>query len=603
MKFKSIKTTFISRNDNNLRTFFGVISLIVVGLGVMGTFFFASNNNDRRNREINNNLEQISTDVESYITFRKNNYSQLLYSASSIFSIKDVSSNDWKTFAENSKLETSYPDVLALGFTQDLKPDEVNAFTDYMRTNIDENYTVQPSYERSEYTAIKFIEPFNEANRSVMGYDMMTDPLRAQAMKNSRDTSEVSFSNGVVAKQDSDAIGIKPLSVLAYYPIYNGGIIPKTIEDRRANIYGYIYLVVRVGDIFDQEINVLEKNKTNYTLSEVTKNGENNLFKYTSKDFDFKKATRTTSTTINVKGHTWISRVQINASGDTITYSTIFILGIFSSALIGIVSFWILINRFKLVRISHQEEIQKTKDELLALASHQLRTPATAVRQYVGMLKNGYFGEMTSEQSEIINKAFKSNDRQLEIIDQLLYVAKADAGQLAISIKKFDIVPMLNTTYESMKEQIAKKSIKVTIKTPKQLLINADSRYINMILENLLNNAIKYSYEKGKINIDLKKKDNNAILTIKDNGVGINKVDLDKLFQKFSRINNPLSDIEGGTGLGLFLAEKLATAHGGKINVKSNNSAKKHGSIFTLTIPIKSKSIKSVIHLTELNNL
>lgn len=596
---KSIKTLFTPGNDNNLRTFFGVVSLIIVGLGVLGTFFFASSNNERHNREINSNSEQISTDILRYISARSSSSTQLLYSASSVFSIGDIDANDWKNFADNSRLQTVYPGVLALGYTQYLKPSEVDSFVADMKSSGYPNYTIQPDYPRDEYTAIKYIAPLTDSNKFVLGYDMMTDPLRSHAMQEARDTGEVSFSNGVIAKQDINKTN-PPLSVLAYYPIYRTGSTPPTLEEKRAQLEGFVYIVIRINDLFSQEIGVLEKNNAKYSLSEIIDGKEKNLFDYSSKGYKAYKTSKTLATTLKFREHTWISRVTINADSDALTYTTIFTLGLFSSVLIGMVTFWILIKRFKLIRISHEEEIQKTKDELLALASHQLRTPATAVRQYIGMIKNGYFGDLSNDQSEIINKAFSANDRQLEIIDQLLYVAKADAGQLAVSIKKFDLVPVLNNTFESMKEIASKKSLNFNLKVPNKLEINADERYVSMILDNLINNSIKYCYKNGTINIELKKKDNNAILNIKDNGVGIEKKDIEKLFQKFSRIDNPLSDIESGTGLGLFLADKLASAHGGKITVKSSTSPRKHGSTFTLSLPIKPTKVKSVIQLTEI---
>lgn len=251
-----------------------------------------------------------------------------------------------------------------------------------------------------------------------------------------------------------------------------------------------------------------------------------------------------------------------------------------------------------MVQRDHEAALQRTKDELLALASHQLRTPASGVKQYLGMLHQGYFGDLTEEQSVIANKAYIANDRQLEIIDQLLHVAKADAGQLLLRIENIDVVELVQGIIDSYTDKANEKGIKVRLKSAsKKINCEVDDRYVHMIIENIMSNAIKYSYPASKINVRIESDGTDIVVEVEDYGVGIAEEDMGKLFQKFTRIENPLSRIEGGSGLGLFLADKIARAHHGEITISSSLG---EGFTATLGLPRKSKLQKNVIQLTEM---
>jgi len=258
--------------------------------------------------------------------------------------------------------------------------------------------------------------------------------------------------------------------------------------------------------------------------------------------------------------------------------------------------FSLLKLRIGRVRLEHETELQKTKDDLLALASHQLRTPATSVRQYTSMLAQGYFGELSEDQKAIIDKAYRANDRQLEIIDQLLYVAKADAGQLTMQYVDFDIVHVTKEVIDGFRAVSSAKKITMVFEGPPKLTAYGDVRFIRMIIENLISNAIKYSYASSNITITAHQTGETIELEVDDTGVGIPEQQQAHLFKKFTRIQNPLSSSEGGSGLGLYLAQKLAKTHGGEIRVISDAE---QGSTFTLQLPKKTDEEENVVQLTD----
>jgi len=229
------------------------------------------------------------------------------------------------------------------------------------------------------------------------------------------------------------------------------------------------------------------------------------------------------------------------------------------------------------------QKLNDAKDEFIMMASHQLRTPATAVKQYVSMLTQGYAGEVSKEQTEMLGVAYKNNERQLEIIEDLLRVAKVDAGVVYLKKASYDIGHLIETAMEDQAVLFKNRGQTIIYNSPKEhMRVFGDAKLILMVIENILDNAGKYSEDGTKVVISVSQSGTNTIVSIKDNGVGINKADIQKLFGKFVRIDNPLSESVKGTGLGLYWAKKIVDLHNGMIEVASQVNK---GSTFTIKTP------------------
>jgi signal transduction histidine kinase len=235
--------------------------------------------------------------------------------------------------------------------------------------------------------------------------------------------------------------------------------------------------------------------------------------------------------------------------------------------------------------------LNQSKDEFIGLASHQLRTPATGVKQYVGMIMDGYVGRLTKDQRIMLQKAYNCNEREIQIINELLAIAEIDAGNVSlhkvrvnVGLLISDVLAVQKTTLDA-RGQAAKYT-----PSKRAVMILADESRLRMVLENILDNASKYSPIGEGIEIRTRRNNKFLEISIKDQGIGIAKKDLPKLFKKFSRIDNMLSGEVSGTGLGLYLAKKIMTLHGGLILV---NSKINEGSIFTIMLPMaQSKRVR-----------
>jgi two-component system phosphate regulon sensor histidine kinase PhoR len=224
--------------------------------------------------------------------------------------------------------------------------------------------------------------------------------------------------------------------------------------------------------------------------------------------------------------------------------------------------------------IQRNEELislNTSKDEFIAITSHQLRTPATGVKQYLGLLLEGYADPLTPSQQTFIEKAYENNERQLHIVDDILRVAQLDLDKIKLNRELFDLGVIAQDAVDSLQGKFNRRRQKIRVNFPPEPVVaKVDIEELRLVMENMLENASNYSPEGKTITISLSTtKNQEARISIKDQGVGIEKQDIAKLFQKFSRINNPLANTVNGTGLGLYFSKKIIELHGGKVQVKS----------------------------------
>lgn len=232
------------------------------------------------------------------------------------------------------------------------------------------------------------------------------------------------------------------------------------------------------------------------------------------------------------------------------------------------------------------EALNQAKDEFISLASHQLRTPATAVKQLLGLFIEGFEKDIAENHLDILRRAYDSNERQISIVNSLLKVAQVDSGKVILRMTKLNVAKLIASVIDDFEGSIKAKNQSINFTCKIQYpFISGDSRHIRMALENLISNASKYTYDHGTIHIKVTSQNDMLKISIADNGVGIAKQDIPLLFEKFRRIPNDLSDEVGGTGLGLYWAKRVISLHGGRIDVES---AINEGTTFNIFLPMES---------------
>ncbi len=543
---------------------------------------------DNVREEQQRGLNQRNTETIATIEQRMDAYEQILRGARGLFDASsDVNRAEWRDYLKSYRITERYPGIQGVGYATILSPDEVEAHVTAVRQEGIAEYTIRPAGDRALYSSIQYIEPLEGRNRNVLGYDMYSEPTRRIAMDRARDSGEPAMSAPVTPIQDSNG-SVEQSGLLIYLAVYRTKSIPTTVAERRAQLLGYVYLPFRTYELIN---NTVAATDNSYGFRLFSLSGSDEKLMYESQTY----ATLSTATDrqvqlarIEASGGEWEIEgvVNTNVASKNVTERPGSVLagGLLFCFLIAGFLYLLLGNRNRAFAEKEEQTIQAAKDELLALASHQLRTPATGVKQYVGMLREGFVGELTPTQKQLLDKAYESNERQLGTINEMLFVARSDAGHLEMKSETFDLSSMVQDIVDEQRGVIKQRGQKLTIKLPKRaIILNGDTQYIRMALENILSNATKYTCEDGEITVQLKKHGKSVLYIVTDTGVGVSKRHRQLLFKKFSRIPNELTNQVVGSGIGLYLAKQVIDAHNGTITF---DSIEGKGSTVTVRIPL-----------------
>lgn len=220
------------------------------------------------------------------------------------------------------------------------------------------------------------------------------------------------------------------------------------------------------------------------------------------------------------------------------------------------------------------KDLDKLKTEFVSLASHQLRSPLTAIKGYTSMLLEGDYGEINPEVKEKIERVMESSNNLTLVVEDLLNVSKIEQGGMKYEMVKFDFGNLVDKTATDLSITAEKKGLKLTCKVAKnrKYYIKGDEEKLRQVIVNLIDNSMKYT-PKGEIEISLKKEQDKILLLVKDTGVGIPKDVIGKLFEKFSRGEGAKLN-SSGSGLGLYLVKEIVEAHKGRVWVESEGKDK-----------------------------
>lgn len=241
--------------------------------------------------------------------------------------------------------------------------------------------------------------------------------------------------------------------------------------------------------------------------------------------------------------------------------------------------------------VSNIKTVEQMKNDFVSIASHELRTPLGVISGYLNLFLGGQLGELTQDQQTFLERIYHSAADMAALVEDLLNISRIEAGRLEVSVQSFNLDQLMAEVINHLELRSQAKSIHIQLKhSSKVIILRADRQKIEQALTNILDNAIKYTYDHGTIAINIKLKVGVAEIVIQDSGVGISPEHIGHIFEKFYRESNPLSVKEGGSGLGLYISRKLIELHGGTISVTSKLG---QGSAFTIKLPLSTKK-----HLT-----
>ena len=237
--------------------------------------------------------------------------------------------------------------------------------------------------------------------------------------------------------------------------------------------------------------------------------------------------------------------------------------------------------------IERWKKIHSVKSDTVSVAAHQIRTSLSALKWIIKMFVDGDLGKLTPEQENLMRKAYEGNDRAIGIVSELLLVNKTeDILEKKYDFTKVDMIELIEETIFDFSGEAHQKGAEVIFLKPERIHVaKADKEKMRVVLQNLIENAIKYSDMHSKIFITIKERGDTIQVSVKDTGVGISEEGRDKIFTKFYRDPEAQKKEVIGSGIGLFTTKKIVEDNGGKIWFESGEG---EGTTFFFTVPVYS---------------
>ena len=241
--------------------------------------------------------------------------------------------------------------------------------------------------------------------------------------------------------------------------------------------------------------------------------------------------------------------------------------------------------------------LDKARAEFISIASHQLRTPPSTIKWYLGAVLNGDFGELPKDLRAALERTNVTNEAQISTIDDLLNASRIERGKLEFFFEKSALEPVVTLIVEQMQPLAQMKKMNIVYRRPDKVWpdILMDKEKVRQVINNMIDNSIKYS-KVGDINVSLLEESGNLIVKVQDTGKGIGKEELLTIFDKYTRGHDSVTHATG-LGLGMYVAKIIIEQHHGKIWAESEGPGK--GSTFCFSLPIVSKLTATTVDLTQ----
>lgn len=244
-------------------------------------------------------------------------------------------------------------------------------------------------------------------------------------------------------------------------------------------------------------------------------------------------------------------------------------------------------DELKKLKVKNEElkKLNETKTDLISISAHQLRTSLSALKWTLKMFLDGDLGKLTEEQNNFIKKVYNSNEKMVSIVNNLLILNHAEETEIKYNFRKTDLLYLTEQIILDFSGEIKKKKIELIFNNSENSipLVNCDEEMIRFVIQNLIDNSIKYSNDGDVVYVSLKKDASNIILSVQDTGIGIQPENKDNIFKKYYRAPNAKEKDFIGSGLGLYTTKNIIEKHNGKIWFENKQEK---GVTFSFSLPI-----------------
>lgn len=557
------------------------------GIATMSTWM-ASHTSTESTRIANERFGFNVSEAQVAIRQRLMAYQQVLRGGVGLFAAtgNQVTREEWRAYVNTLAIDKYYPGIQGIGFSKHIAAQRRNAHVLAIRSGGLPDYQIKPGGERDEYTSIIYLEPLDWRNRRAFGFDMFTEPVRREAMIMARDTGAPSISGKVTLVQETGQAVQN--GFLMYLPVYEAGVPPATVEERRAGLVGYVYAPFRLHDLMRGILGSDRLSNIRLELYDgVLLREEDALYDSAGSSQPQMASAFTVMERLEIDGRTWTIRFSslptFDAAIDVQKPRLILSAGLLVSLLFSVLAWSLSVNRARTRELADaNEQLSQAKDAaeaanrakslFLANMSHELRTPLNAVLGYAQLLKRD--GSFSKWQASAFDTIQRGGEHLLTLISDILDVSKIEAGKLDIVPGAVELSVFLDGVADIIRVRADEKCIEFVFEPPSDVphWVQADEKRLRQVLLNLLGNAIKFT-DHGQVTfratcVETSSNEVRLRFEVWDTGIGIAGEKQGAIFKPFEQVCDP-QHRSGGTGLGLSISRELLRLMGSEVEFES----------------------------------
>lgn len=596
-----------------------LVSGAFVLAGLTGTFVVMraveSHTNEHRQAQLEVHVEQSIQTMDERLIAAADEIRRL----QGLFAVMDPTRSDFHTYVSFGQ---DVEGLQALEYTRLVQISQQDDFVQSVRQDrslVDSGYpdfTIEPSSEHPDMFVVDYVEPM-EGNESAFGFDLGSNPSRRAAVERSRDTGEMIASDLIQLVQDTKTRS----GFLLLLPVYEGGKTPSSLEERRRRFQGIVngvfvveHLISGIAgvgstiDLFIYDSGHGDEPSMSWPLLFSSKGPPAVLSPgYPAETSPSVELEVTVGdrvwTIIGVEGPNSLASTAV---GSLPTFVSV--IGVVLTAAFAVTAFTLMDSReraneaARLATIdlrSQAEDLTAARDEalqadrlktaFLANVSHELRTPLNGVIGLSSVLDQETFGTLNDQQHDYVKRISTSGDHLLSLIDDLLDLARIEAGKEELLMTPIDLGHLVTESIDLVRTDAGVDGVALSGVYPDDgVVVMADRRRLKQVLLNLLSNAIKFTPSGGSVRVEVRSTGSEAEIVVSDTGVGIPNDELEKIFEPFHQVDSSMARARDGSGLGLTLSARLIDLHGGDIIV---NSEMDKGSQFIVTWPLAKEGV------------
>ncbi|MBC5767411.1 CHASE domain-containing protein [Ramlibacter albus] len=554
---------------------------------------------DRERHEIERELQaEFDTRVRETVgLFRERMlaYEQALHATHGLFaSSPRVERGDFQAFVASLRIET-HPGLQGMGYALRVPAGERERHERTVRAQGFPAYAINPPGERAELTSALYFEPSGNTLLSTLGTDYYAEPSRRHAMDAARDTGSIAISNKIkLPEEDAQAV---QAGYRMYMPVYGGGPVPPTVEERRQKLTGWIYAAFSMDglmsnilgertsiavDVFDGGVGGGDDAGQDLLVDRVGGESAVKLLFATQR--------------LQVGGYSWTLTAQSlpNFATTSATSKLQLVAGVgIAASLLLAVATWLLLRRRIRMRIAAEElraakekaeAGSRAKTQFLAAASHDLRQPVQALGLFTATLqamarRAQVPGEEVGQVAHRLHLTLQGLGR---LLNGLFDLSGLESGTVAVAKRPVNVAALLQELQSAFAGPAAEKGLRLRVRIPKEALwVDTDPLILSRVLSNLLANALRYT-EHGRVLVGCRRRAGGRIeIQVLDTGIGIPPEEQARIFSDFYQVADVDREREKGMGLGLAIAQRSAQLLGTRVEVQSQLG---RGSRFSVTL-------------------